>query len=126
MSDSAKSIISIIIGDWSQDGHGKSDSFRFECSHPEKDVQRAYLAFVKKYKLGLHDTENGGHTPMLCEYQENIVTKDQHDILVKAGVDFDAEFMDAETNDDGGLWFSPQSVAVLPAGNGLYKIQTVI
>jgi hypothetical protein len=39
----------IKIGDWSGDGHGKCDDFRFKANKPIEDVREAYFAAKKRY-----------------------------------------------------------------------------
>jgi len=59
----------LVIGDWSNDGHGKSKYFTFECSHDENAVKKAYKAAVKKSKVSLHNEK--GADSICCDYEDS-------------------------------------------------------
>lgn len=42
-----KHLLKVILGDWSDDGHGKTKTFIIECNLSEQDLNRAYRAGVE-------------------------------------------------------------------------------
>lgn len=71
--------IGLIVGDPSDDGHGKVETVWFECSHRYIDVQKA---FEKGSKILGFDI-----TKSICmDYEDNSISKACLDTLVKNGV----------------------------------------
>ena len=36
----------LVLGDWSNDGHGKSEQVLFTANYPVEDIQNAYKAYL--------------------------------------------------------------------------------
>lgn len=41
----------IVIGDWSDDGHGKTEYFTFKCSHDEEAIKNLKLHCIIMQKV---------------------------------------------------------------------------
>lgn len=102
-----KFIHTVVIGDWSKDGHNQSDNFSFECTHDETEVKTAYLAAVKACKVSLHHEAKGA--VVVCErYQDNLIKPEQLSNLKELGVNFSG--FEGSTK-DGGMYCGPQNIA---------------
>lgn len=103
----------IVVGDWSDDGHGQSDKYPFRCTHSEDEVKAAYHAAVEKCGIGLHDKRNSKdkHVPVLSEFEQNKLTPSQISALAAIGVDLE-EIGGIELEDDS-CTFYPEGVAEL-------------
>lgn len=100
-------IYKLVLGDWSEDGHGISRNILIDCNcESVADIQNAYKASCKK--LGIQFNHNEDYTgknlsygdPHLIwtEYGENDMSDIAHDILKKAGC---LNEIDVEENDRG-------------------------
>lgn len=81
----------IVIGDWSKDGHNQSDNFTFECNVEEADIKKAYLKAVKKSGISLHDAHgraNSKARAICCDYEDNKLDDKAVELLKAIGVDF--------------------------------------
>lgn len=66
-------LIILTIGDWSMDGHGKSDDFIFESSHCIKEIASAYKKGVKICGVDI--------TNLCYDYEDNTLSKEDVDKL---------------------------------------------
>lgn len=55
--------MNLVVGDWSDDGHGKSDTVAFEVNKTVDEVRKAYIDSVNKYGVAFHCTMDCGDTP---------------------------------------------------------------
>lgn len=106
----------VVIGDWSNDGHGKSDIVPFVCTHDQEAIRKAYHDFVNKYKIGLHGESYAAvgddYVGILCEYEDCKISKEVYDILARSGIKMDSFIDDGDVDEylfDGG----PTEVAEL-------------
>jgi hypothetical protein len=78
------------VGDWSEDGHNKCDRIRIESNKPVADVQQAYLNACEISGMSFHN-DWGGTTPnpVLTEYEERELSKENCALLLKHGVPLD-------------------------------------
>jgi len=92
----AKYRFKIIIGDWSGDGHGKSDYFVFRSNYDVKDIQQAYKDSCKLTGVQFNDNENNytgkdlyrQEDRMICvEYEEYHISEFAVDVLKKYNID---------------------------------------
>lgn len=91
------------IGDWSDDGHGKTDTFLFESNYPVDHLQKAYKKSVKTTGLELSD---------VCrEYEEDKINEDDFAKLKKLGCSMDLMSPDADVGDYGGASPNPEGLA---------------
>lgn len=82
-------MMKLVVGDWSNDGHGMSEFVYFNCNMPEHEVKKAYLEAVAKCGVGLHDPRKGeDHVAICSEYEERTIPLIYKEQLEKAGVDF--------------------------------------
>ena len=84
-------IYKLILGDWSDDGHGISKDILFDCNYPVKDIQEAYKNSCKKFGIQFDYNENyigdsisyGDDRLVWTEYEENDISSFAYKILVK-------------------------------------------
>ncbi len=79
----------ITIGDWSDDGHGKTDQFLYESNYEVGELQKAYKKSCKKTGVKLHevarDYEDGSVSPAIAKkllklgLDENLIRGDEDD-----------------------------------------------
>ena len=55
MSSDLKYRLNLIVGDWSHDGHGMTDSVGIRCNRTIAEVQKAYDAAVKLTGMDLSE-----------------------------------------------------------------------
>jgi hypothetical protein len=76
-------VFTLVVGDWSHDGHNLTDNFEVECSHSLEDTKAAFEKGTKV--LGFNIMEQ-------CEeYEDDTLNKEQLAALVEHGFEFDAE-----------------------------------
>lgn len=115
----------LAIGDWSCDGHGRSDMISFNCSHDESAVKTAYAKAVQQSGVSLHEHHRnsikGDRFPPKFIPKWNNVCGDCDDAkisdkvktaLEEMGVDFKKVSPEEEPDEDG-LMLYPESVAIL-------------
>jgi hypothetical protein len=93
---------SLVIGDYSNDGHNQSDTFSFRCSHNDDAIYKAYASACKRSGVKLED--------ILEEYDDSSISEDIMKDLVDIGVRLDV--LDVELY-EGEYIFYPESVALL-------------
>lgn len=99
---------SLIIGDWSEDGHGKTETINFNCTHGRDEIREAYQKFVDKHHISLHDYTDDS---ILVEYEDYALSQETYHALELAGIDF-SRFDDFICEDDS-YYMTPHNVAVL-------------
>lgn len=100
--------VKLVIGDWSDDGHGKCDFVHFEVNKTQEEIIGAYKKFVKKYKIGFDRSKDV--TIILADYEDNVLSVDIVKTMQEAGVRFDK--LDHEI-EDGEYWACPTDAAIL-------------
>ena len=85
----------LVLGDWSDDGHGKHEKVLVEVNKNVEEVQNAYKASCKltgiSFNNGEDYTEKGRHWEdigkyqIAVEYEEARLSKEVEEILVKHG-----------------------------------------
>lgn len=94
-------LFKVVVGDWSDDGHGKCDKYTFECNAAIEDVQEAYLKAVKVSKVALHDDQKTkGVTCICCEYEDSKIQETEIEALKAMGVKFDFLEVKPRKNED--------------------------
>lgn len=100
-------IYRLVLGDWSEDGHGILKEVLIECNcNDVTDIQNAYKASCKKFGVQFNDDKDytGKNLPygdphfIWTEYGDSNMSVVAYDILNNAGC-FDG--IDIEENDDG-------------------------
>lgn len=71
--------IQLVMGDWSDDGHGKTETVRIRSNLPALELQAAYLKGVEI--TGVHLTSS-----IASEYEDSIFPQEAIDSLAKFGV----------------------------------------
>lgn len=112
-------IYRLVLGDWSEDGHGILKEVLIECNcNDVVDIQNAYKASCKKLGVQFNDDKDytGRNLPygdphfIWTEYGDSNMSVVAYDILNKAGC-FDG--IDIEENDDGRYYIESIEGCVL-------------
>lgn len=69
------------IGDWSDDGHGKTEEYVFGCNKPMKAVVSAFKKACKKFPRETHPTS------IFSDYEEHSLTPKAYFEIFDAGYD---------------------------------------
>lgn len=95
-------IIALTVGDWSDDGHGKTATHIYETNLPRSELNKAFDAGTEKVGFNLEN---------VCEdYEDNTLLRADYDLLVDAGItwtdqEYRPEQWDREDpNSDFTLW----------------------
>lgn len=83
-------LLNLNLGDWSDDGHGKTDVRTLGCNMPFEKVVEAYQAACKKLPTDVHPTE------IFSGYEETDLSEDVYFKVFDAGYDLLAGFNEAE------------------------------
>ena len=70
--------VNLIVGDWSDNGHGKTETFTVNCNLDKKALEKAYKAGVKKTQVDL--TKD-----VATNFEDNSISRDAVDKLGKHG-----------------------------------------
>lgn len=72
--------IKLVVGDWSDDGHGKTDSYLVRTNYSAADIKRSYERALKIHKLHVpcSDCEDSAINPDIVKLltQHNVETSD--------------------------------------------------
>lgn len=87
----------LVLGDWSDDGHGKSDKVLIESNYSEKDLQKAYKKSCKKTGISFNHNDNftgKKDAILICtDYEDSQITEEAYRALAKLNCPFnDLEF----------------------------------
>lgn len=82
-----KHSITLVVGDWSGDGHEKTEKISVVCSHSSKELEEAYNKGTEK--LGFNFTQT-----VAVEYEDNKLYAKEIKLLRANGIDM--EFEDGE------------------------------
>jgi hypothetical protein len=85
--------IELIVGDWSCDGHEKSENFIVRCSLSKNQLEKAYKAAVKR--IGLDPSED-----LARDYEDHKFPREYFDKLVAAGIMITSDDFDHDGADD--------------------------
>lgn len=93
-------IYKMIFGDWSDDGHGKTETFIIDIDATQKELVEAYKKTKEEFGFGVED---------VCdEYEDYTINPERTKILFDAGfseADLDQSYSDIEEiDDDGSMW----------------------
>lgn len=88
----------LVLGDWSNDGHGKSDKVLLESDRTVKEVQEAYKASCKLTGVSFNhnddytgldrDYEDSKHYRIAVDYDSPVIPAKSLEILKKFGFTF--------------------------------------
>lgn len=102
----------IVTGDWSDDGHGKSDQFTFNVNYNIDQIRKAYKKAQKKLKIAFDCNEKGKYK--LCEaYENDSLSKETINHLRQSGVNFDNIQFGTMVDEDGSQLMEPSEMAFL-------------
>lgn len=108
----------IVIGDWSDDGHGKTATITVQTNLTAEAINKAYKKTSAATKVGL--LSEGNRTALFEEYEDNAMSKDIAQLLKDYGVDMDLILSDkyevydyVEDDEEGNYHFEPEALAAL-------------
>lgn len=86
-------IYKLVLGDWSEDGHGISEDFLFECNYDVHKIRQAYKDSCRKLGVTFNYNEDytglglgyGSERQVWIEYGEDGITRTAFEILNQAG-----------------------------------------
>jgi len=102
------------IGDWSDDGHGKCESYIYEVNYPVDVVQQAYKDSCKLAGVQFNHSEDYtggkciGHRPwnqIATEYDANEIDEKVYEVLQSFGIQVDRYVTDLYIENFNGLWW---------------------
>lgn len=85
MEQKLKYSYSIIIGDYSGDGHDKKDTVTVKTNHNKDEILKAYAKAVKKLGFAL----SGNKDTILQDYEDGSINNEKYLQLIEAGINFD-------------------------------------
>lgn len=103
---------SLVVGDWSDDGHGKSNLINFKCSHDRKEIIEAYIEITRSANTGFHDSSESGYISMLRDYEDHIITQESIDRLTNSGVVFPDGYWEGFEQEGEGYWICDEEPIV--------------
>lgn len=119
-------MINLVLGDWSGDGHSKTETVTILSNLEKKDVAKAYKKGTKK--VGFNLTEE-----VCAEYEDNNISREQVEKLAELGIPKDAYLdsydleQDEEDSEDGfSLWtngFAELWLRIAQLGNPDFKYE---
>ena len=99
----------LVLGDWSDDGHGKYDKVLMECNVPVKRVQDAYKKACKLTGVSFNNTDvftgqkrdykTARDYRIACEYDNSSIPGPAKEVLIKHGLTAEL-FKDFECGED--------------------------
>lgn len=117
--------ISLVIGDWSHDGHGHTDFVNIESNLSKAEVEDAYKAGTKK--LGFNFVER-----VCSEYCENKMSNEIWQNFLAAGytVNPEIEYYFEEEEEDGDKELNVESFAdlylfIVKLGNPIFDARVL-
>ena len=112
----------LVIGDWSDDGHGKCEDFLFEVNKPLEEIQQAYRDSVVLTGTKFHHNQDGSiptdleakALAILTDYEEYRIPVEALDRLKTQGLELSFEYGLEDWEDDGDSGVNgPEGVATL-------------
>lgn len=96
-----KHLVSLVVGDWSYDGHNQTESFTIKSNLTGRQIEKAYAEGAKRLGVDLKKQ-------VACEYEDPKIHKD---VLQKF---FEEEIPEEFADHDGDTYYlDPQSYAEL-------------
>jgi hypothetical protein len=100
-----KNLIEFSIGDWSNDGHGKEQTFIILCNKTSEELREIYFAACDKLKIRLDGHEKKLKFPVPCEdYEDGKFSVELYNYLVENGVKM-PKFKELEEGAQNGNYF---------------------
>lgn len=85
-------IITLSLGDWSDDGHGKTKTFNIKCNLSLKNLKKAYLVGAKKLKVDIVND-------IAADYEDAKIDDEQFEIFQSAGFIVDKSWFPYSLNE---------------------------
>ena len=87
------------LGDWSDDGHGKTEDVFIQCNLTMEELQAAYKKGSKKVGVNLSDD-------VCCEYEDSSIDDETRNELEKAGLELPYSEWGIDATDFANLWMA--------------------
>jgi len=101
-----KQIVDLIVGDWSSDGHGRTEKISIKSNLNKSQIQDAYKKGVEISGVNLEQ--------VCCEYEGTKVPREIYEKLTTAGMYNDDVFENEIDEDgDGDLYINAQDFAFI-------------
>lgn len=111
--------VKLTIGDWSRDGHEKSEYFIYSVNKDVSEIREAYKSSCKLTRVQFNHGENYTGLDKLVEemcicteYEDNQLSKKVADVLKSHGINVDIYFDDIDEEEGTGS-FNPEGLAEL-------------
>lgn len=91
-----KNLYKLVVGDWSNDGHGKNDIFIFLSSHSKAEILDAYHKSVILSGVSLTGKVMDGLINILSDFEENVIPADAVVRLQGIGCNFEEFYLALE------------------------------
>src|SRR5688572_21393986 len=111
--------ITVVVGDWSQDGHNLTESFTVESNLSKEEVEKAYKKGTKALKVSIADLCN--------DYSDNAIPKLTYNKFVSLKPSIEELGWKCEEDDKDGIRrigpdeFAEMYFVTVKAGNKNFK-----
>jgi hypothetical protein len=106
----------LAIGDWSDDGHGKCDHFRYETSHDREQIIAAYKETANAAGVSVCDFRGFRGIVVCADYEDDLIPEDALAGLAEIGITRD-DLLDTDAivgdDEEGDLSACPEGLAEL-------------
>ena len=89
----------LVLGDWSNDGHGKTDKILVETNYPVEKIKLAYKKAVKKTNIIFDHKTNEEQVEICTEYEDSKLNIEAQKLLTKFNIQF-KDLNDIEDEDE--------------------------
>lgn len=72
-------IVTLVVGDWSNDGHGQTSTLQIESNFNSRKIEKAYQKGTKLVGVDLDED-------VACDYEEPYMSRTQLEAFEKAGI----------------------------------------
>jgi len=124
----AKYTFNLVLGDWSDDGHGISEEFTYSSGHNKEAVMQAYMKGCDKVGVSLHASPK--HVTIADEYEDSTIQPEATKLLMEAGFDMgtlseqtEGDFDEPQYIDDGD--FEKLFLFLVRVGNPKIKLTRI-
>lgn len=105
----------LVLGDWSDDGHGKYEKVLLRSNKTPAEIQEAYRKSCAKVQVQFHGSGqdltgrglawNTGKEKyeIACEYESNDISPEAAECLKNAGIDLD-DIVDGDADEGYSVW----------------------
>lgn len=110
-------VINLVVGDWSDDGHGKTSTYTYEVNIPQEDIQKYYTAGATPEQHKVINT-------IADDYEDTKLNDDHIKVLRELGYPVDSMEWATDNQNDDEPYITEEEFVDLYwhiVGNGLPK-----